>query len=331
MRTVILGAGGLGGVLGGMLAAAGADVTLVARPAQTRALRRHGLTLVGATERHGIRVPITADAGGVRAADLFILAVKTYDTAAALAAVAHLRGHVRIALSFQNGLLKDEALAGAFGPDVVCGAVTMVGGIRERPTRFRYTLPGVTYVGELDGRISGRVEAVAALLTKGGFTVEATPHARAATWAKLNQMVPAATLSCLTRLAYYRLCTTERLARLFVTISRECALVGEALGYPLMDFPGFEVRTLAALPFDDAVAFLRARGSRLEAQGLTRVRISTLQDLDRGRRTELPDVVGPVLAAAAREKVPVPALATLAEVLLGLEESGGEIAPGPRG
>jgi 2-dehydropantoate 2-reductase len=327
MRTVILGAGGLGGVLGGMLAAAGADVTLMARPAQARALRRHGLTLVGAAERRGIRVPVTADAAAVRAADLFILAVKTYDTAAALAAVSHLRGQVRTALSFQNGLLKDEALARAFSPDVVLGAVTMVGGIRERPTRFRYTLPGVTYVGELDGGTSGRSDAVADLLRKGGFTVEATPHVRAATWAKLNQMVPAATLSCLTRLAYYRLCTGERLARLFVTLSRECAAVGEALGYPLMDFPGFEVRTLAALPFDDAVAYLRARGRRLEAQGLTHIRISTLQDLDRGRRTELPEVVGPVLAAAARENVPVPTLASLAEVLLGLEESRGESAP----
>lgn len=331
MRTVILGSGGLGGVLGGMLAAGGARVTLLARPAQAEAIRRHGITLTGAAERPNIPVHVTADPGEVREADLFILAVKTYHTTAALAGVAHLRGRVRAALSLQNGLLKDEALARAFGPESVCGAVTMVGGVREGPTRIRYTLPGVTYVGELDGGLSRRVEAVAALLARGGFAVETTAHVRAATWAKLNQMVPVATLSCLTRLPYVRICSTERLARLFVTLSRECAAVGGALGYPLMDFPGFEVRTLATSPIDDAVAFVRERGRRLESRGLTQVRISTLQDLDRGARTELPDVLGPVLAAAAREGVPVPTLATLAEVLLGLEESPGEVPPSPRG
>lgn len=107
--------------------------------------------------------------------------------------------------------------------------------------------------------------------------------------------------------------------------------MGEALDYPLTDFPGFEVRTPAGLPFDDAVASLRGRGRRLDAPRLTQVRVSTLQDLDRGRCTELPDVVGPVLAAAAREKVPVPTLATLARMLLGLQESRGEVAPGSRG
>ena len=88
MRTVILGAGGLGGVLGGMLAAAGAEVTPIARPAQTRAIRRQGLTILGAAERSSIRVPVTADAAAVREADLFLLAVKAYDTAQALAALA---------------------------------------------------------------------------------------------------------------------------------------------------------------------------------------------------------------------------------------------------
>lgn len=56
----------------------------------------------------------------------------------------------------------------------------------------------------------------------------------------------------------------------------------------------------------------------------------TLQGLDRGRRTELPEVVGPVLAAAARQGVPAPSLAALAEALLGLEESRGEVPPAAR-
>ena len=232
MRAVILVAGGLGGALGMMLAPAGAEVTLIARPAQTRGIRRQGLTIVGAAERSGIRVPVTAAAAAVREADLFLLALQAYDRVPALAAVADLRGRVRIALSLQNGLLKDEALARAFGPEVVCGAVTMVGGIRERPSRFRDTLPGVTSVGELDGRMGARVEAVADLFTRAGFTVEATPHVRAATWGKLNQMVPAAILSCLTRLPYSLVWATERLVRLFVTVSRECAVVGGRWAIP---------------------------------------------------------------------------------------------------
>ena len=323
MRTVIVGAGGLGGVFAGMLAAAGAEVTLIARPSQADAIRRDGISITGAAERLGVRLRVTADAAEVLEADLFVLAVKGYDTAAALGTVSHLRGRTGSVLSLQNGLLKDEALARAFGADAVCGAVTMVGGTREGPACFRFTLPGVTYLGELDGRVSPRTEAVAALLTRGGFKVEATPHVRAATWAKLNQMVPAATLSCLTRLPYYLVCKTEGLARLFVAVSRDCAAVGEALGYPLMDFPGFEVRTVTGLPFDEAMAFVQERGRRLESQGFTHLRISALQDLDRGSRTELPQVLGPVLDAARWHGVAAPTLTPLAEVLLGLEAARG--------
>lgn len=117
MRTVILGAGGLGGVFAGMLAAAGAEVTLIARPAQADVIRRDGLSITGAAERIGVGLRATADPAEVREADLFVLAVKAYDTAAALEAVSHLRGRTGTALSLQNGLTKDEALARALGAD----------------------------------------------------------------------------------------------------------------------------------------------------------------------------------------------------------------------
>ena len=89
MRYIIIGAGAVGGAIGGRLAGAGHEVVLVARGAHLAALREDGLRLTVPDGRHTYRLPAVEgpdELGALRADDVLVLAVKTQDTAAALAA-----------------------------------------------------------------------------------------------------------------------------------------------------------------------------------------------------------------------------------------------------
>lgn len=320
MHTVIVGAGALGSILGGYLAEAGEEVTLVGRKPHVDAIRARGLIIEGMRGRHLVRnIRATADAREVTAADNLFLAVKSYDTAEALASLAHLRGKVGAALSVQNGGGKDEALAEAFGRDAVVGATSIVGGAMPAPGHVIHTNEGGTWLGELDGRRTPRVEAIAGAFRKAKLPVEVRDDIRSAIWCKLNQMIPAATLACVTRLHVHEMYQDPSLAALFVELSREVAGVASRLGIPLVDCQGFPVKTLCSQPVDAAVESVIARGKGMQERGMTQVKISTLQDLERGKRTEAEHVIGYVVNLAAAHGVAVPKLALLYQVIRGVE------------
>jgi len=320
MHTIIVGAGALGSILGGYLAETGEEVTLVGRKPHVDAIRADGLIIEGMRGRHVVRgVHATTDAREVTAADNVILAVKSYDTAEALASLTHLRGKVGAVLSVQNGGGKDEALADAFGRAAVVGATSIVGGAMPVPGRVIHTNEGGTWLGELDGRRTARVEAIADAFRRARLPVEVRDDIQSAIWCKLNQMVPAAALACVTRLRIHEMYQDPSLATLFVELSREVAGVAARLGIPLVDCQGFPVKTLCSQPFDAAVESVIARGRGMQERGMTQVKISTLQDLERGKRTEAEHVIGYVVDLAAAHGVAVPKLALLYRVIRGVE------------
>jgi 2-dehydropantoate 2-reductase len=322
VKTVIAGAGALGSVIGGYAAQAGGDVTLIGRTAHVEAIRARGLEIDGVRGRHVIRdLRAIADPREAESADLLILAVKSQDTGEALASLAHLRGRIGAAMSVQNGGRKDEELAEAFGREPVVGAMTLIGGSMPGPGRVLHTGNGGTWIGEMDGRPTARVEAIAELFRKAGLPVEVHPNIRSATWCKLNQMVPASALSCATRLYLHQIYLDRGLARLFVELSREVAQIAERRRIPLEDFRGFAVKAVCSLPFEQAVESVVARGRALLEQGVTQVKISTLQDLERGKRTEADQVIGHVVRLAAELGLRVPKLELLYRLIQGIERA----------
>jgi 2-dehydropantoate 2-reductase len=320
VNVVIAGAGALGSVLGGYVAQAGADVTLIARRPHVEAIRARGLLIDGRRGPQIVRnVKAVVDPAEVQSVDLLIMCVKSQDNQEALASLRHLRGRTGAAVSFQNGGRKDEELAEAFGPDAVVGATTLVGASMPEPGRVLHTNDGGTWIGEFDGRPSARVEAIADLFKKADLLIEVRPDIRTAIWCKLNQMVPAAALSCVTRLCIHQIYLDRELATLFVAISREVAQVAERLGIALADFRGFAVKTVCTLPFEEAVESVVARGRAMQEQGMTQVKISTLQDLERGKPTEADQTIGHVVRLGGRLGVPLPTLDLLYRVIRGTE------------
>jgi 2-dehydropantoate 2-reductase len=320
VHTVVVGAGALGSILGGYIAETGEDVTLVGRKPHVEAIRAGGLVIEGMRGRRVVRkVRAVTDPRDVTSADVLIVAVKSFDTEAALASIAHLRGKVGAALSVQNGGGKDEALADALGREAVVGATSIVGGAMPEPGRVVHTNEGGTWIGEFDGRRSARVEAIATLFRRADLKIEVRDDIRSAIWCKLNQMVPAAALACVTRLHMHEMYQDRSLATLFVELTHEVAGVAERLNIPLVDCQGFPVKTLCGQPFAAAVESIIARGRIMEERGMTQVKISTLQDLERGKRTEAEHVIGYIVGLATAHGVAIPKLDLLYRVVRGVE------------
>jgi 2-dehydropantoate 2-reductase len=315
VRTVILGAGSLGSVIGAFLAQAGQDVTLIGRQRHVDRIRIQGLRVTGLHD-FSVRVDATSDPRGLDASDLLLLTTKTYDSEAALSSVDF---EVGVAASLQNGVVKDDVLARRFGTERVLGAVTGVGASLQGPGVVAHTYNGATVFGELDGRMSPRLRQVVRLFEDSGLQAEASDRIVDDEWSKLCQYCAASLVSAVSRLRYHQVCSSRPLAKLFVIISREVDAVAKVLRRRLRDVAGFRVSEVLRGPLQEAVERIMERGRALEKAGLTDVKISMLQDLEAGRRTELEDTAGYVLREARRLGVATPALSFAYRVVRGVE------------
>ena len=141
-----------------------------------------GLRIVGPEPLHVPRVNATDDARSIGTVDLVMLCVKLWDTEAALEQIRPLVGAQTAIVSFQNGVLKDQALRAAYGDGPVMGGVGYVATTIDRPGVIRQTGPMQRLLfGEFDGSRSARGEAFLAGLPRRrhqGRTVRPTSCAR---------------------------------------------------------------------------------------------------------------------------------------------------------
>lgn len=126
----------------------------------------------------------------------------------------------------------------------------------------------------------------------------------------------------LTRLPVHAVLNNEHLAALCVDLVREGCDLAKALGVEQVDdLATSPVGSLASMPTGQAVASLRTIGATLEERGVTKQRVSALQDAERGRRLEIEETFGYAIRAAAERDVAVPHLATCYQLLAGLNAS----------
>ena len=174
MHTIVLGAGALGSVISAYLTYAGEKVTLLAREPRATSLQAHGVAVTG-VEEFTASVTVMARPHDLGAADL-IVTVKTYDTEPALASVSHLRmGSV---LSLQNGVLKNEQLAHYFGWEKTLGASPLFSAQVTPAGLVHFTYHSGMALGEFSGAMSPRVQAIAAMLERGGMRPVSVPQIR---------------------------------------------------------------------------------------------------------------------------------------------------------
>jgi 2-dehydropantoate 2-reductase len=186
MKIAIMGSGGVGGYFGARLATGGADVHFVARGLHLDAMRTQGLTIEGGAAPLQLSpVQATDDPLSIGTADFVLIAVKLWDTAAAIEKVAPIVGPHTTVISFQNGVLKDRYLSDAFGAARVMGGVGYIATTIDRPGVIRQTGPMQRLLfGELDGTTSDRGRRFLDACLKGGIAAELSSDIRREIWQK---------------------------------------------------------------------------------------------------------------------------------------------------
>ena len=305
MKIHILGAGSLGCAIGGTLAAAGSDVTLIARSREhVEAVNARGLVLRDADGgERTVAVAAASDASGLAAAELVIVLVKAFDTAAAIDGYRQALGDNTIVLSLQNGLGHEEVLAAAVGRERLLAGKTYVGGVFLAPGVVRAGTRGkLTLIGEPDGGVSDRVQRVAAEFERAGLQTTVSDNINGVIWDKLLVNTATGALSAITRLPYGPMYAMPELEATAVAAVAEAMAVARAKG--------------VALSIKQPIDAWRMAGAGLGPD----FKASMLQSLEKGSVTEIDFINGALVREGERLGVPTPVNRTLVACVKGIEK-----------
>jgi len=283
-----MGAGSVGGYLGGMLARGGHDVSLIARGAHLAAIRENGLRVVRDHEEFTVRCAATDNPAEVGPVELALLTTKTYQNAAAVPAMAPMVGPDTTVLCLQNGIDSYLTPAEAFGAGrVMAGAVYIEAG-RDGPGVARQAGDVVRVVfGETDGSLSERGRAIAEALNSSRVPAELTDDIRAGLWSKFLFIATMAGLTSMARATLAELMPRSEWREVVMGCLREIEAAGRANG---VNFPPDIYET--------TLAYIENNLADLQASMHT--------DVTAGRPLELEALNGAVVRAGRAGSVPTP-------------------------
>jgi len=301
MRITILGAGGIGGYYGGILARAGHPVTLLARGAHLDALRERGLEVRTPEGSFTVSVEAADDPQAFGPTDLAIVAVKSYSLAEIAPAARLLAEDGAVILPLLNGVdAADRLIAAGVPGDRVLGGLTEISAARIAPGVVEHRSPFQRVgVGELAGGISKRAERIAAAFREAGVDARASADITADLWRKLA---------------------------FIATMAAACGLARSPIG-PIRDVPlGHLLIERAAR---EVIAVARALSVDLGEDDVSRIlafvdslappiKPSFLLDLESGGPTELDDLCGAVSRIGREVGVETP-VHDVATAALGVE------------
>ena len=288
MRIAIVGSGGVGGYFGGRLAAAGADVTFLARGAHLEALRARGLRITSPKgDLHLPRVSAESDPAAVGPVDVAFFAVKLYDTSGALAMLPPLVGPNTVVVGFQNGVETIASLTRAVGAAHTAGGVSYVSAVIAEPGVIKHTAMDHLIFGMPDGSRSPQLEALLEACRPAGFQSTLSPDITVEIWTKFVRLSVFSGMTAVTRSPIGAIVNDPELLEMLKAAVRETLAVAHAKG----------VAVASSIDEDVANAY-KALPPQAKA--------SMLEDLERGRRIELPWLSGAVARIGREVGVPTP-------------------------
>jgi 2-dehydropantoate 2-reductase len=288
MKVAVVGAGGVGSVFGGQLAAAGHEVWLVHRRREiVEALRRDGLRLETSDREQRVSVRATSETADIGPVDLVLILTKSNDTRAAAEASRALLGPTTSALTLQNGLGNLEIIAAVLGAERTLMGMTYVGAALSGPAHVQLTAAGASFIGEPNGQRSERVERLAQAFSAAGMPTQATERLWDMVWGKLVINAALNATCALTGASGESALRSEAAYRWLGLVADETARVASALGIQL--------------PYSDAAERVRQHCRDVGAS-----KPSMLQDMQRGRPTEVEAINGAVVREGRRVGVPTP-------------------------
>jgi 2-dehydropantoate 2-reductase len=304
-KVVIVGGGAMGGLFGGLLAEGGLDVTLLdVWREHVEAIAARGLRILGYGGDRTVEIKATTDARAIESADVVLFQCKAFANEAAARSVAHLFQGPTVAVSFQNGLGNEQVLAGILGAERVLGGLTAQAGLVESPGVVRNFGALPTYVGELEGGLSERAQAIADAFSRHGLPTHASADIMRDKWKKLLGNVGLSAISGATDLRSVDIMAVPELSAVVLRAVDEAAAVARAVGIDLDVAEAHEVLLKLTDP----------------AGGGTGTSKSSLRaDLANRRKTEVDYIYGSVARLGREHNVPTPTLDTLIGIVKGLE------------
>ena len=318
MRIVVVGAGAIGGFVGGKLAASGHDVVLVGRPPLVEAVRARGLRVVepwGATAVHPKAVTDIAEAfDSTLPADLVLFCVKTYDTQAAIDELRPVASQFRFILSLQNGVSSEDILAQTFGAQkVIAGTITHPVVAPEPGVVRSEKKTGGVGVALVEGQDAA---SWADLFSKTGLVARAYTDHRAMKWSKLLLNLIGNATSAILNMNTVGVFADRRLVWLEVMQLRETVAVMDRLKIRPVPLPGYPVPLLVMALRFLPVALLGLVMQPLVVRGRAEKLPSLLLELNRkSGQSEVDELNGAVARNGASVGVATPVNATLAATL----------------
>jgi 2-dehydropantoate 2-reductase len=308
-RIGIIGAGAIGCVVGGLLTKAGHDVTLIDQwPEHVEAMKARGLRLSGTCGEH--LIPVKAlhlhELQGVREPfGAVFVAVKSYDTEWVTQLATGYLESDGVVVDFQNGI-NDERVAAVAGRGRALGCVILIGAGMYEPAHAMRTDSGKVgfKIGEHDGRDTARARELARVMSDVAPAV-VTTNLWGERWSKLCVNCMANPLAGLSGFGSAEVRSLPVPSRICIHVAAEVIAVGRARGFEVEPIYGIEaqrfVEAAAGREFDRVAADMAA-----SARHLSGGRPSLLQDVLKGRRTEIDYLNGYVCAEGRRLGVKTP-------------------------
>jgi len=307
-QIAVVGAGAVGCYFGGMLARAGAPVTLIGRAPHVEAINRDGLFIDSVHFKERVSVSASTEIGAVRDARLVLFSVKTVDTENAAKSLAPHLAPDTIVVSLQNWVDNAERIDLAAGiqaiPTVVYIAAAMIGA-----GRVRHSGRGDLIIGNpLPNHDTSESElaGVAATFTRAGVPCRISENITAELWEKLIMNCAYNAISALSRMKYGRIAQDPGAIEVMKRVVIEAVEVGKAAG--------------VRLSADTMIAAVLKLGNEAMPEALS----STAQDIARGKPTEIDSLNGFLVRRGAELGVPTPVNQTLHGLVKLLEQTAFE-------
>lgn len=300
----MMGAGAVGSYFGGMLARAGAPVTLVGREQHVEAISRHGLYIDSIDFQQHVKISATSDVSAAREAEVVLFSLKTYDTEQAAQTLAAHLAPGAIVVSLQNGVDNVERIRSAAGIEAIA-AVVYVAVAMTGPGRIKHSGRGDLIVGNLlrDGpNRQGDLDVCAKLFERAGIPCRISENIEAELWTKMIINCAYNAISALGRAKYARLAQNSSTRDLMIRVTEEALAVARAAGVHLAEPKMVE----------DVLQI---------AETMSGATSSMAQDIARGRNTEIDSLNGYLVRRGTEQGVAVPANQTLHALVKLLEEA----------
>lgn len=302
MKITIVGPGAIGCLFAGFLARANEEVWLLDKnPQRAGRLKEEGIKIEGLSNI-SVKMNATINPDEIGQTDLIIICVKSYDTEQAIRSVKQLVGEKTAVMTLQNGIGNTQIIGEIVGWDKVIGGVTNHGATLLGWGHIRHAGKGETIIGKTDGKASGQLEDISAILNKAGFETVISKDIDAVIWSKLIINAGINALTALTRLNNGRLIEYEGTKDIMRLAVFEAVKIAKVKG----------IKLIYDDPIEKVESVCKATAGNVS---------SMLQDVLNKKRTEIDFINGAVVKWGQNLNVTTPVNYTLTNLIKTVEAS----------